>query len=658
MKQMMLPFATFSLYAALELFMTARANRPHEESYRDLKLDVGTSTGELELTLATGNLGGGKPQPEFLGGDWDKQFGEFEKLLGAMILATGKGCDPKEWIPDEKYARYSTDTTKQYLAPVCKKDTQFAEGGFQYGGKKYTLLEKARSFFAKNTDVGSFIATIKAVESKLGGIEFPDYNLTNKGVTTKIKPVKDLSNQPLRDIFGKELEESSRFSGPEACVKERRAFPYFEEGFMELVEWWNADKTVGKKEFMTKYLKDLRGTKEDLEYLCTKTGRGATSTTGLCTVEGKKARTNQQVSMCKSPQGDADTRGKLFTKEGLLDWVSMALWDVYVVQAFAQWEAQNGKEDPLVSMTDPAVGIAVSEVANYFKTQADIFFAQELGKPLCKSLLFTHCETMKEGETDTGTIDAAIFVKQAAGSKHVGDTEKVRTHYTKLLNAVIDLPGGGDQDWKKFIHNSQTNEKIATAKSAPEAPNPSVLGKVELAVAKLGKDGVPVLLVSAHPDSNGVLCAFQLYLVKKVFEEQKDLLTLKYLIVGMDVNLMTDGDYAQKGKKAGFNQAEFYPATVNALGFDVLWPENPTVNKQRTFLQTQLSKAGKHDQVKKDMVFIYPKDSLAGDPPKAKVYNKIPEANDPAKCYDSESKYPRDFWPMDHCVSIAGVTLK
>eukprot|EP00406_Dinophysis_acuminata_P009402 CAMPEP_0179229518 /NCGR_PEP_ID=MMETSP0797-20121207/10373_1 /TAXON_ID=47934 /ORGANISM="Dinophysis acuminata, Strain DAEP01" /LENGTH=636 /DNA_ID=CAMNT_0020936585 /DNA_START=188 /DNA_END=2098 /DNA_ORIENTATION=+ len=636
MKQMMLPFATFSLYAALELFMTARANRPHEESYRDLKLDVGTSTGELELTLATGNLGGGKPQPEFEGGDWETNFGPFEKLLGGMILATGKGCNKAKW--DEKYVRYTDKDAKI----TC-------DGGvFRFNNKEYTLPK----------NVGSVLGAKKIVETAVRTLE------TDANLPAANNMYKDEEGEALKPLFENEVDtKGGRFSTPEACLKERIAYPYFEAGFMELVARY---QTTSRDKVLEQYLSDLRGTADDLNK-------------GAWKVKPDTQRENQDVSMCaKKSLGD---RANLFKEDGGLDWVSMAFWDFYVVQAYVQWITNEGKtHDALTSMEKTKEAETILGVAQHFMKKADIFFVQESGQDLCAKLgktTVSHCEAMVgiDGKP-TNTYDAAIFLTEGKGTFDTGATAKARTLYGTMVAQVI---GGDMKDALKEYILQTGNQKKATAPRKKDKENPLVLGKVELAVATLG--GVRVLLASAHPDSDGILCAFQLYLVKKVFEDLKVEPKLEYLIVGMDVNLMTNGDFDLKlaDKKNGFNEMTFYPTTdttkeengitpyaaeskewkaspVGKLGFDVLWPKTATVNKRRTFLQTQLNKAAKHDKVRKDMVFIYPTGNIVGTVPNADVCNK--KEDDLAECYDGKEMYPRDFWPMDHCVSIAGVTLK
>lgn len=169
--------------------------------------------------------------------------------------------------------------------------------------------------------------------------------------------------------------------------------------------------------------------------------------------------------------------------------------------------------------------------------------------------------------------------------------------------------------------------------------------KLMFAVATV--NNLKLMLMSAHPDSDGMFCRVHLAIAQEVFEQRRKELELDYLIVGMDTNI-------QLGESATF------PAEIKLLGYKVLWPEHVTVNKQRTFLQSQIKKAAKLDKIQKDTLFVYP--DKEEDTYAATVFNGFKQTYIlfcPLEHFTetySSGFFPTSSWPMDHFITKASQT--
>lgn len=565
---------------------------------------------KLGWTLATANIGGGEPQPEFLGGDWQSKpgemeadtkpsFGGFEIYLGATVLTVGFDC----------FSFWPKGVQEQY------KD--------RYG----TIAKLLKSCNDKPVQMSA--ADILGVDNlnTIAPVSFPKIN--SVFLETRNMNVQDWIYNEIWD--GTKIGGAKTISGAEGFMKDRKAFPYLGEGFMELVE----KAEINDKKTLS-------------EFYLTKT----------------------EIS---SKIGDDGPQ-----------WPYVMLWDLLIVQTFVKWKktlADKGFDSharalaPNTIMADEVVGCKVKEITEHAWMTNDIVFIQELKgvKKFCESLIPLlafggHGGNGKSAlclkPTSDGEADTAILFNKNLNFKVLRDsTEEVEQLFKTKINDFKEYleknkPGKNRTEQKKhkyyqYVDAGKKKEFIdlywkleddgKTYKTKKKFDKFTQTPKYTLAVGVFGRENEKehqrMMLMSAHPDSDGLFCRLYLAIAKDIFNELKD--PEMKLIIGMDTNIQSK------------DSTNFKQEIEEKFQYTVLWPGEATVNKQRTFLQSQLPKAAKFDKIRKDMLFIYPQETGQWN---VDVYNNFVFSDGHYKPSYTDGQHPKDGWPMDHFMTHATPT--
>eukprot|EP00406_Dinophysis_acuminata_P052572 CAMPEP_0179308144 /NCGR_PEP_ID=MMETSP0797-20121207/50997_1 /TAXON_ID=47934 /ORGANISM="Dinophysis acuminata, Strain DAEP01" /LENGTH=647 /DNA_ID=CAMNT_0021017833 /DNA_START=69 /DNA_END=2014 /DNA_ORIENTATION=+ len=579
--------------------------------------------GAYHMTIASLNIGGDGPQPEFLGGDWEDAYGPVETALGAKILFLAFGCENGKI--DEKFnERYGVEL-KKYCE--CDLDSKNCTGDNQPSKIKeaqvmeYVSEKMRKEMITKineNTKATSELQTIKGVTM----VDFAKYLVGSK--------LKNLDNK---------------------VCKRRKVFPYFGEGFMEMYGMLYGETTHNNRDPYAVY----EASREE------KCSTGKAGYMPLFFYDMIILRTFHEVLGSQKPvpinylEGTHLLRRKRDIVNKIMDQV-----DILFLQEASDYfhdTPKSGGKPRIDEHGEKIVAVNTGEGIDSAILLKKGCYAEdkEFVKP-------QKCNPEKAGSLYQ---DWRTYVEGKTQNKVVKDGDKISFALTNDNNDIYEYLPGKEEFKPKFNKEGQQDEFIFNVDATA------------VEVARLG--GSDAMLMSMHPKSNGRPCVLFAAMAKEFFLEHSKTCPLDFLLLGgMDANVLVPGTDADKKRKTpkewGYMWSEFKEA-AEKLDFAVIYDEGhrkPTVWKTRTFLQTQLDKAAKVDITIKDIMLLYqPKGHRVLTPHKAEVVNWAPKARmlllteaKPAKHFvDSKvltgfgylagSPYPKRNWPLDHFMTVA-----
>jgi len=249
---------------------------------------VAVHRGCVAFKALTWNAGGGWPQPEFLGGEWEENtdLSSVEQMIGVCLHVLG-GCGKPEKNFESRYApyyekyyeKYTTQNSTSKLQDLCAEDLKSL------------------------TELTNFVPSAKEVLSRFLEGAKPDWATQMCTLEDIIKINLDFCNEK---VDGQKKTTSCKFELEfEGCWKKRPALPVFGQKFKDL-----SDQLGNPKDFYDMYLAGLQGQDEWNAQGCIK-GQKEAPFPGSFVTNGPKKGVEKAVSF--------------------ESWTQVLFWDVLVI---------------------------------------------------------------------------------------------------------------------------------------------------------------------------------------------------------------------------------------------------------------------------------------------------------------------------------------
>lgn len=565
-------------------------------------------------SVMTWNMGGGSPSADYNGGKWQAPAGfeQAEKNVGAFILGTMFRDAPTERE---------------------KKKKDYAWGRYEISG---TELGGIWPGFAGVTAAQVLEGMREKAEGKDMVLDTYDCwkDLSMKDILRHAFNKKSPALMPAVDgrcVDEKlKLQATKTFAGPDGCFKKRKASPVFATGFMELVRARRADISAGSADFPSyweMYLSSILGLEAwGKPSFCSFARTGTPAVEATPGSAAKEEEPNQYGLMDPPRPREVMTNSALEKQPELVqafvrsshegNWIPIALWDTYLIHIVAT-SLKDGQDQTQVDpFDDHEVEEELIRILRHTAQESDVLLLQETQLQSTEKsgeLVDTHIPSSFTG-------DAQVWVSKTVGVDE-GLTEAASAKWASLCAShetpalPLQIPDGADP--KKMLSKENCMVKTNLLVTADK-----------------------LLVVSIHSDSDGYMCAVMLRLVSQLLQQLDG---AAGAVVGMDSNVQPKAGVKGYDLKALQEQAA-------EMGFvQVPFPSaiTHTVKKTRSALQAQVTKMGKIDEAKKDLLFTI---GINSEP-----YTAVEVINQPfaGERFDGEKSFPQESFPCDHFIVSA-----
>jgi len=606
----------------LEIRTMFRAEAPEKATRAAIKALIRHSALKARptsvITVATLNVGGDGPQPEYLGSAWEEAYGDVEIEVGAKILLAYilemSGTDSCSEV-DEKFMKRYSERYGKRLEKLCTDETakEWARGEVRVTLKDFVPQDVLPKLFEEATTTGDLFGVDEFQKSSKRIAPF------ETGTTWKDFAAYLMLEETTKKVRAPKLGKL------EGACKHRPVFPFFGTGFVQTYE---DTFTMTAKAFFEKYKLEI-------------------------------AEKNDEC-------------GGLLSANGFV-FLPLYLYDLFILEEFKLFLLREEKEKA-DGIPMPDVIAKKQQIVSLLapqNTDVDVLFLQEAKHVVDDGgKVLANASKQPVGIVVDEALDTAILTK---GTIETPSVNKAWTAFLKVEGKKLQ-----QEREPHFLQPEEDKMMVFDEKMKGWATEPLTTvattlidGHTVLLVSQHpNSNGRPCVLYATLAQK------FFDEVNKKAAINKMAGLKFDLMLVGMDANVMSlsDKTFEKAGKpkkddpaENGFDWGQFKTG-VEKLGFKVVHAEKETgnsfansrkesvdtVHKIRTFLQSQFSKAAKVDKTTKDIILAYPQRMVKDF--QAEVKNDIRgEGLTYNNAYDQ--KYPTDTWVLDHFATRASITI-
>jgi len=590
----------------LEIRTMFRAEAPEKATRAAIKALIRHSALKARptsvITVATLNVGGDGPQPEYLGSAWEL-YGDVEIAVGAKILLANRLNSKNKCVPmkadDKFYPRYG----EQYKT-FCA----------DYKIRKWAGEEvwKTLRFYVPGDSLPLLIAE-NIFYDKANDFDFVPFarRTTWTAFSTYL-----MAEETTDDVRSPKLSSLDR--KPEC--KHRRAFPFFGTSFVEMYKEYANRRSIDTTAFFNKYKESMA-----------KCGHLPSNQFAplflfdLFVLKEFKVYLNGTEPVAVTMPSTDEVKDK---KRQIVSLLAPPLADVLFLQEAVDVLATGATELAKAAGTPPA-GIVVDEALDTAILTKGTIETPSVNKAWTAFLKVEGKKLQQEREPH--------FLQPEEDKMMVFD-EKMKGWATEPLTTVATTLIDGHTVLLVSQHPNSNGRPCVLYATLAQKFFDEVNKKA--AINKMA--GLKFDLMLVGMDANVMSLSDKTF--EKAGKPKKD---------DPAENGFDWGQFKTGVEKLGFKVVHAEKETGNSFA-NSRKESVDTVHKIRTFLQSQFSKAAKVDKTTKDIILAYPQRMVKDF--QAEVKNDIRgEGLTYNNAYDQ--KYPTDTWVLDHFATRASITI-